>query len=826
MRSNLNLYTKRIKEEFRGYDDRRVKEELNKYQQYVIRIIEYYRNTPATFDYKVLEPPTKSKKDYSVRIQISDANAAELKQLVDGDYIKKVYEYDDPDQKERGKEIGIKSRDSRKNVLELDRRPASKQLQFLRIDGTLRRQQQAIKTLMYSPSLDHVALLKLFHDRSEISLDPAWEQHVDKWFVLTEERCGAEQQKQFVQKALGTPDFAFLEGPPGSGKTTTLCELVHQIAHSGKRVLFCASTHVAVDNLLEKITDKYTKKPTDSNIIPLRIGTSEKISGVTSGYKYEEFIGTIREKISNHLSSAKPKSRAQQALLSVISEGDTIQRMARDCANLVCGTTTGILQYPDLQDNQMFDYMILDEASKTTFQEFLVPAVRAKRWIIVGDTKQLVPHTDQKYIELHANACLDERRAEVYHDVFFAERGVVLVAASEIVKESYRDRCKETSVKIQDAGGPVKGAGLFIGSSSSLAKMDAPTLKSIATKKNVVIRGYDAILDQLGRDSGKNEECRRLWAEIWQKSAAADDRTWGAEIAWRLITLESDIALAGMGEGDDELQAGSKILKDIDSLMPRDDSRKEIEERLDDVKKVALPSILHLLQHGYGPRSDDGIMTKGMQEDDFEARHVLLQWQHRMHPEIAEFARNNVYMGKALNTHDAIRAARGWDYDAYSTRLAWLDVTGSFAGSSNEEEARRIIKEIRGFYDWACDNPKPGKEPWEIAVLSFYTGQVNLLREHLQDLTSSKELHTFVMKNARALTIELRTVDSFQGHEADVVFLSMANQHPTYFLENSNRINVAITRARYQNVVVGNRHAMEGSKSLIGKLALAVKVHD
>jgi superfamily I DNA and/or RNA helicase len=53
--------------------------------------------------------------------------------------------------------------------------------------------------------------------------------------------------------------------------------------------------------------------------------------------------------------------------------------------------------------------------------------------------------------------------------------------------------------------------------------------------------------------------------------------------------------------------------------------------------------------------------------------------------------------------------------------------------------------------------------------------------------------------------IELCTVDRFQGHEADVVFLSIANQRVTNFLESVNRMNVALTRARYQRVVVGNR---------------------
>jgi AAA domain len=80
---------------------------------------------------------------------------------------------------------------------------------------------------------------------------------LNAWAFLRPEPNGALQdgtleQRQFVERALGTPDFALLEGPPGSGKTTAICDLIVQLAKMGKRVLLVASTHVAVDNVLER----------------------------------------------------------------------------------------------------------------------------------------------------------------------------------------------------------------------------------------------------------------------------------------------------------------------------------------------------------------------------------------------------------------------------------------------------------------------------------------------------------------------------------------------------------------------------------------------
>ena len=62
-----------------------------------------------------------------------------------------------------------------------------------------------------------------------------------------------ESQQQAVEFCLSANDLAIIHGPPGTGKTTTVVELIIQAIKRGERVLACAPSNTAVDNLLERL---------------------------------------------------------------------------------------------------------------------------------------------------------------------------------------------------------------------------------------------------------------------------------------------------------------------------------------------------------------------------------------------------------------------------------------------------------------------------------------------------------------------------------------------------------------------------------------------
>ncbi|KAF9053236.1 AAA domain-containing protein [Panaeolus papilionaceus] len=182
-------------------------------------------------------------------------------------------------------------------------------------------------------------------------------------------------------------------------------------------------------------------------------------------------------------------------------------------------------------------------------------------------------------------------------------------------------------------------------------------------------------------------------------------------------------------------------------------------------------------------------------------RPIRLQVQYRMHPCLSEFPSNMFYEGTLQNgvtAPERLRKNVDFPWPAPDTPMFFYQNLGqeeiSSSGTSflNRTEASNVEKIVTKFF-------KSGVVPSQIGVVTPYEGQRSYIVNYMQFNGSlKKDLYK---------EIEVASVDAFQGREKDYIILSCvrSNEHQGIgFLNDPRRLNVALTRAKYGVVILGN----------------------
>ncbi|OWZ55807.1 ATP-dependent helicase [Cryptococcus neoformans 125.91] len=180
---------------------------------------------------------------------------------------------------------------------------------------------------------------------------------------------------------------------------------------------------------------------------------------------------------------------------------------------------------------------------------------------------------------------------------------------------------------------------------------------------------------------------------------------------------------------------------------------------------------------------------------------IRLQVQYRMHPCLSEFSSNLFYEGTLQNGVTAPeRLRKNVDFPwpvadtpmFFHQNLGTEEISSSGTSFLNRTEASNVEKMVTKFF-------KSGVLPNQIGVITPYEGQRSYIASYMQ-------LHGSLKKDLYK-EVEVASVDAFQGREKDYIILSCvrSNEHQGIgFLNDPRRLNVALTRAKYGVVILGN----------------------
>jgi predicted DNA helicase len=240
-------------------------------------------------------------------------------------------------------------------------------------------------------------------------------------------------QKLSISKALSSKNFFLIHGPFGTGKTRTLVEYILQEVKRGKKILVSADSNMAVDNLVERLSEKVSH---------VRIGhpsrVSKKLLSSTLLFKIEKHerykeLYKLKEEFSNLIEKRekfqKPIQRwrrglSDEQILKLSNEGKTTRgiplKMINDMAEWITLNnkiekikeemekleeeiskdiienssvvfSTNSSSYSEILKGFEFDVVVIDEAAQTTIPSVLIPLSKGKKFVLAGDHKQLPP---------------------------------------------------------------------------------------------------------------------------------------------------------------------------------------------------------------------------------------------------------------------------------------------------------------------------------------------------------------------------------------------------------------------------------------------------
>jgi serine/threonine protein kinase/flagellar biosynthesis GTPase FlhF len=561
---------------------------------------------------------------------------------------------------------------------------------------------------------------------------------------------GLDPNKQAVIKAaLASADVFKVEGPPGTGKTTFIAELILQFLkrNPGKRVLLTSQTHIAVDNAIEKVVQFR------SDLRITRVGFQE--SKVAPSVHPHLLV--------NRLEPWRQRTRRESERFVT----QFAKRAGFDSTKIQQGIDVGLLLQARLELQQIEKREAeVETALQTVRAEFFAKDERGESTADADRAELLNSELDRLREELNELREARQKRAQAKRD------------AEKEFQRKYpadKDLIRESNDELSVWRDGLVGASPLAQRISGLFSLQAEWLQRFTRDDDcaeIILLDSDLIAGTcIGITSGDTE-----------------DEGYGLCIVDEASKATLPEALVPMIRSERWVLVGDQRqlppFVDVALRNPRFFADNRIDSEI--VKETLLARLdrLELPAHSQ----------------------AMLTQQHRMVPAIGNLVSTIFYGGKLESVHNPDREIPDSLGAVVSAPVAWFSTSrekyrreqspnGSFFNPLESEWTATLLGRLE-FYHARSTQPKNAtRKKLKVAVLTGYAAQRGHLTQRIAD------------ESCPNLEIECHTVDSYQGREADVVIFSItrSNIHGRAgFLSSLERINVALSRARYALWIIGD----------------------
>lgn len=593
-----------------------------------------------------------------------------------------------------------------------------------------------------------------------------------------------ESKRNAIRAALGLEDLIVVEGPPGTGKTTFIAELVAQFhaRHPGVRTLLSSQTHAALDNALEKI---HSLTP-DLRLV--RLGRAERVSDDVDHLRLDPQLESWRKDVLDASRDFLARKAAEWGVSASQAEISSLATAVRE-----------------------------------TIKQIAEIRSRIKRG---QDERRVASHQLERLNGLAPGIMDLAQRLEGLL------RGPTAVSLEDGAR-AFLDKGVELAAELEEGGGAaaavveydeqLKNLGVDLKTAVDDERQLRAQLAGLLDRSTEDAEDADDLLDAASHYSVDDERLARL-DELHQDWKRRFGR--GGDFAAAFVASADVVAATCVGGGfgaTNELEYDLCIIDEVskanptEALIPMSRSRRWV--LVGDRKQ--LPPFQEAALADEAVREESGLTREALAEtlldrvaDNLppECRFSLLE-QHRMTPAIGELVSDCFYDGSLAS---APKEVPEHVLRAFGTPAVWVDTSTSgnrrelqAKGStsySNELEAD-AIRTLMTNLAMYCQGA-----PLSVAVLTGYADQRDLVRKVLNAAAAS----------ISCIEYEVATVDAFQGREADVCILSLVRSNDRGqlgFLTFRQRINVAVSRGRTGLAIVGDAAFVETAKSAANPVA-------